>query len=116
MAPALATMNLAWDACARYAYLQDQLCVVVRANRARLLAMSGQAALALSEAEAAHADLLRIDPKGIVSERAQALQARAMALAHLQRKPEALAQQDAAIALLRTTESDVPLQFDNFRD
>jgi hypothetical protein len=101
VALALGTLNRAWEACAQYAYQADQLCVVVRANRARLLAMSGQPALGLSEAEAAHADLLRIDPDGLASERAQALQARAAALAYLRRKPEALAQQDAAIALLR---------------
>ncbi len=74
------------------------LCVVTRANRAMLLARTGQGDMALKEAEAA-ARALPDDPN-LYSELGQTMEARAAAFAALGRRDEALAEQDAVIALL----------------
>lgn len=97
---ALATFNRAWQICRDNDQILEQHCIVIRANRAQALALTGDGAQALGEAEAAHAALLKLQVEGLESERGQALQARAAALAALQRKDEALAQQDEVIAML----------------
>ncbi len=97
---ALATLSRGWDYC-KANQPNEQHCVVLRANRAHALALQGQGKEALSEAEAAVAELAPRAP-GLVSERSQTLQAKAAALAAQQRGDEALAVQDEVIALLST--------------
>lgn len=77
----------------------DLLCVVTRANRAMLLARTGQGELALQEADAAARALP--DNPNLYSELGQTMEARAAAFAALGRRDDALAEQDAVIALLR---------------
>ncbi|MCX7555711.1 serine/threonine-protein kinase [Xanthomonadaceae bacterium JHOS43] len=97
---ALDTLTRAYALCEQTGETASQLCLVVRANRALLLARSGQGELALHEADAA-IQLLSSTP-GIYSERAQAMEARAAALSELGRHAEALAEQEAAIDLLNS--------------
>ena len=98
-AGALASLARAGTLCAQADEGHSTLCAAVRANRAMLLARTGQGATALEEVEAA-ARLLPGSPN-LYSEHAQVMEARAAALAALGRRDEALAEQDAAIALLR---------------
>jgi hypothetical protein len=98
-AAALATLERALEICETANQAREQHCLVLRANRAHLLALSGNGTVALAEADAV-ADLLEPRAPAVASERAQAQQARAAALHALARKDEALAAQDAAIAIL----------------
>ncbi len=86
-----------WDLCQRNGMQAQQICVVIRANRAQMLAYAGEAETALAEADAAVAALQTLDGD-LVSEKGQADQAKAAALAALGRTDEALALQDAVIA------------------
>ena len=99
---ALGTFTHALDVCRAAGKTEEQTCIVLRANRAQALALTGDGAQGLREAEAAHASLLKLSGEGLYSERGQALQARAASLAALHRKDEALAQQDEVIAMLST--------------
>lgn len=72
---------------------------MARASRAALLARAGQGEAALREVDAA-AGALPNDP-ALVSERGQIMEARAVALAALGRSAEAMAEQNAVIALWR---------------
>jgi hypothetical protein len=99
-AEALATFGRGLETCEAANQAQEQHCLVLRANRAQLLARSGNGTLALSEADAVAATLEPRAP-AVASERAQAQQARAAALHALARNEEALAAQDAAIDILR---------------
>ena len=96
---ALASLTHAQTLCAQMNEEATVLCIVTRANRAMLLARTGQGELALREADAA-ARLLPDDPN-LYSERGQTMEARAAAFAALGRRDDALAEQDAVIALLR---------------
>ena len=87
----------AWSLCDRNNMHGQQECVVIRANRAQLLAYEGQGELALKEAEAAMVSLGE-RAEVLVSEWGQVEQARAAALSALGRRDEALALQDAVIA------------------
>jgi serine/threonine protein kinase len=97
---ALTTFTRALDLCRAAGQSEEQHCIVLRANRAQALALTGDGEQGLREAEAAHAALLKLANEGLYSERGQALQARAASLAALKRKDEALAQQDEVIAML----------------
>lgn len=96
---ALASFTRALALCERADEDVVVLCVVTRANRATLMARAGQGDMALKEADSA-ARALPDDPN-LYSELAQTMEARAAAFAALGRHEEALAEQDAAIALLR---------------
>ncbi|MCK7593071.1 serine/threonine-protein kinase [Pseudomarimonas salicorniae] len=96
-AEARATFDEVWSMCERNNMQAQQECVVIRANRAQLLAYAGQGELALNESEAAMASLGN-RAEGLVSEWGQVEQARAAALSALGRRDEALALQDAVIA------------------
>ena len=77
----------------------NQMCLTVRANRADVMAAQGEGATALAEADAAIEGLLKA--VGAQSDEvAQALQARAAALAALDRDAEAIAAQREALAVL----------------
>jgi tetratricopeptide (TPR) repeat protein len=95
---AMQSLERAWDICRSSGQSKFQVCLVVRANRASMLARTGKGAEALSEADAAIASLA--DSVEQFSERGQAQEARAQALSALGRHDEALAEQDAVIALL----------------
>jgi len=97
---ALVTFTHALDVCRKAGQAEEQHCIVLRANRAQALALTGDGEQGLREAEAAHAALSKLANEGLYSERGQALQARAAALATLKRKDEALAQQDEVVAML----------------
>lgn len=96
---ALASLQRAWMVCAAEPANQ-QLCTTIRANRATLLARSGKGEEALREADAASAWF--DDNPQLYSEHGQALEARAAALLALGRRADALAQQDAVVAMLTT--------------
>lgn len=96
---ALASLKRAQELCVQSGEEASLVCIVVRANRAMMLAGAGQGELALREAEAAAA-LLPVHP-GLFSELGQVKEARAAALAALGQREAALAEQDAVIALLR---------------
>ena len=85
--------------CERLNQTASLICVVTRANHAMSLARAGQGEAALRQAQAAARDLP--DDPALYSERGQIMEARAAALAALGRREEALAEQDAVIALLR---------------
>jgi serine/threonine protein kinase len=94
---ALEEMSAAWDTCIARDLRQQQTCIVIRANRAHMLALHGQGDTALREADAALAALAELGD-GLASEVGQARQARAAALAALGRRDEAFALQDQVIA------------------
>lgn len=96
---ALTSLDRAVSLCEQAGRSENQLCVVVRANHAMLLARTGQAERALHEAEAA-ARALSDDP-ALHSERGQIMEARAAALSALGQHDLALAEQDAVVTLLR---------------
>ncbi|MEP6483666.1 MAG: tetratricopeptide repeat protein, partial [Rudaea sp.] len=91
-------IEAAWKSCNAQHRAQHKLCLTVRANRAQSLAETGQAELALIEAEAAAQEL-----KEQLGERsdelAQALEARATALLALQRRDDARAAQQDAVSM-----------------
>lgn len=98
---ALASLERGWLECqSENASIVEQHCVILRAERAELLAETGRAEEALHEADAA---LAQLAPRpGLSSEKSRAQQARAAALAALQRHEEARIAQNAAVALLET--------------
>jgi serine/threonine protein kinase len=92
-----AEMERAWATCVEREQQANQICATLRANRATMLALRGKGELALGEAEAARAAIAALDSE-LPSERGQADQAKAFALAALGRHEEALALQDQVIA------------------
>lgn len=96
---AAASLDRALAVCDQFEVMASRSCVMARASRAALLARAGQGEAALREVDAA-AGALPNDP-ALVSERGQIMEARAVALAALGRSAEALAEQNAVIALWR---------------
>ena len=96
---ALVSLDRALTLCEQAGQIDSQLCVVVRANHAMMLARTGQAERALQQTEAAARALP--DNPALHSERGQIMEARAAALSALGRHDLALAEQDAVITLLR---------------
>ncbi|MEZ5545780.1 MAG: serine/threonine-protein kinase [Lysobacteraceae bacterium] len=96
---AMASLERGLALCRAAGETASQGCIVTRANRALLLARTGHAQQALEEAQAAD-DALPKDA-ALYSERSQISEARAAAFATLGQHREALAEQDAAIALLQ---------------
>ena len=96
---ALASLDRALALCRDAGETASQGCIVVRANRALLLARKGDGARALEEAQAADDALPR--DAALYSERGQIMEARAAALTALGQHAQAQAEQDAVIALLR---------------
>ncbi|MCI1710029.1 MAG: serine/threonine-protein kinase [Chiayiivirga sp.] len=95
---ALDSLERAYATCLQHARESHLLCLAIRANRALLMASTGQPARALAEADAALAGLRGDETR--YSEQGQAMEARAAALDALGRHPEARAELDAVIALL----------------
>lgn len=96
-AGALRTLDAAAALCRPPGIAGNLMCLTVRANRADVLAHLGEGATALVEADAALEGLRKI--VGIeADEFAQALQARAAALAALDRHDDAIAAQREALA------------------
>ena len=95
---ALSSLERAYTTCLQHARESHLLCLAIRANRALLMARTGNPTQALAEADAALAGLLGDSTR--YSEQGQAMEARAAALDALGRRPEARAELDAVIALL----------------
>ena len=98
-AAARLTLQRGWDGCLQREQMREQNCVTLRANLAHVMAHTADAGNALRHADAALAEL--VERPGMVSEKAQAHQARAAAQAALGRHDEAGKSHDRAIALLR---------------
>ena len=94
---AMVEFEQAWADCVARGLAANQICATLRANRAQMLAQRGDGHTALREAEAALAALAALDSV-LPSERGQAGQARAFALATLGRHDDARAQQDQVVA------------------
>jgi serine/threonine-protein kinase len=99
-AEALGQLDEAWGLCERNGLSAQQDCVVLRANRAHLLALAGEGERALAEAEAALAGVKALG-EGLINEIGQAEQAKAAALAASGRRDEAIELQQSVIANLR---------------
>jgi serine/threonine-protein kinase len=97
-AAALRSLERAHALCLRHRAPGGRICLAIRANRADAMAHTGHPAEALPEATAALA-ALQSDPLRY-SEQAQAMQARASALAGLGRTGEARAELERALALI----------------
>mgnify|MGYP001809707403 FL=1 len=95
---AAAVLDAAIDSCRAAATLENQLCLTLRANRAHLAARLGNFEAALAEADTVERTLAQRFGSGL-DERAQALEARAAALAGLQRGEEARTTQSEALRI-----------------
>ena len=98
-AAARLTLQRGWDGCLQREQVREQNCLTLRANLAHVMAHTADAENALRHADAALAEL--VERPGMVSEKAQAHQARAAAQAALGRHDEAGKSHDRAVALLR---------------
>jgi len=104
-AEALATLDAAIASCRKDATMENLICLTVRANRAQIGAQHGEAEAALAEADAVERALAaRFGAGG--DERGQALEARAAALAALDRLIEARASQEDALRLYQALYPD----------
>ncbi|MBK8283409.1 MAG: serine/threonine protein kinase [Ahniella sp.] len=90
----------AWTVCRERAITHLQ-CDIIRANRAGVMATMGEGQAALDEAEAALVDL---ETRGAIkqSEYAQGLESKALALAGLGRRDDAIAVQQQAVELINS--------------
>jgi tetratricopeptide (TPR) repeat protein len=93
---ALASLDKGWNLCKGASFESGKPCLLVRATRARLLALNGQGDEAMQEADATLAAIAQRKRKG-PDERAQALEARAAALQALGRLDEAAVTQREAL-------------------
>jgi eukaryotic-like serine/threonine-protein kinase len=95
---AAVVLDAAIDSCRAAATLDNQMCLTLRANRAHLAALLGDFEAALAEADTVERTLAQRFGSDL-DERAQALEARASALAGLQRRDQARAAQSDALRI-----------------